>query len=64
MSTYNEQSRLLSPREAKARLRAWTPRSGVVSSPSFPVLITRSWADRMKHAMTLWDARWFRQWQS
>ena len=50
MSTYNEQSRLLSPREAKARFEGVDTALWRRLESVFPVRITRSWADRMKHA--------------
>jgi len=50
MNTYNEQSRLLSPREVKARFDGVDTALWRRLETVFPVRITRSWADRMKRA--------------
>lgn len=50
MDTYNEQSRLLSPREAKARFEGVDTALWRRLETVFPVRITRSWANRMKRA--------------
>ena len=50
MDTYNEQSRLLSPREAKARFDGVDTSLWRRLESVFPVRITRSWADRMSRA--------------
>ena len=50
MGTYNEQSRILSPREAKARFDGVDTTLWRHLETVFPVRVTRSWADRMKRA--------------
>ena len=50
MDTYNEQSRLLSPREAKARFEGVDVDLWRRLETVFPVRITRSWADRMRRS--------------